>query len=223
MKSKLFLIIYIILFVLLIIFFSKYNINDLLQSNFNKLEEIKKNYFILFIFITFIFSIVISFLGFSLPVIILNGIIHGNLFGFLNTLVSLTVGSYLFYIFYYNANPQQIYQIFKKRFKKTNEFITKKQFLSLFVLRFFGFGMPFIIHNYFGIFFKIKKKTFILASFFGMIPLSLQSIIADGLFNIIFKKQLSIIQVITEIKIILPIFILFIISIIGIFIKKKYF
>jgi hypothetical protein len=69
MKSKLFLIIYIILFLFLIIFFSKYNINDLLQSNFNKLEEIKKNYFILFIFITFIFSIVISFLGFSLPVI----------------------------------------------------------------------------------------------------------------------------------------------------------
>ena len=115
-ESKLFLIIYIILFIFLIIFFSKYNINDL-QSNFNKLEEIKKNYFILFIFITFIFSIVISFLGFSLPVIILNGIIHGNLYGFLNTLVSLTVGSYLFYIFYYNANPQQIYQIFKKRFK----------------------------------------------------------------------------------------------------------
>ena len=36
MKSKLFLIIYIFLFLLLIIFFSKYNINDLLQSNFNK-------------------------------------------------------------------------------------------------------------------------------------------------------------------------------------------
>lgn len=222
MNKKILVFLYLIIFFLILIIFSKFNIKIVLEKNLSLIDELKSNNFLLLILISNTLSTIISFCGFSLPVVIFNGIVFGNLIGFFNSLFSLTLGSYIFYVTYFNSSPKKIFDLYQKKFSRLEKFTSNNQFISFFLIRFFGFGLPFIIHNYFGIFLKIRKSTFILASLLGMIPLSLQSLIADGLFEIIFKDKFSLSLIMKDFRILIPLIILILLSIIALLINKLF-
>ena len=107
MNKKILVFLYLIIFFLILIIFSKFNIKIVLEKNLSLIDEMKSNNFLLLILISNTLSTIISFCGFSLPVVIFNGIVFGNLIGFFNSLFSLTLGSYIFYVTYFNSSPKK--------------------------------------------------------------------------------------------------------------------
>lgn len=222
-KNK-FIIIYLFLFLFFLILITFYFGNDfskeVLKEKFFYLNDFKKKYHLFTFILSFIISTFLSFLGFSLPILIFNGFLFGPINGSILSLISLTLGSYIFYRFNKNLIKPKIKNKFKKTFSKIFKLVNKNEFLAVFFLRFFGFGMPFIIHNVLPMLFNIKNKNFLLGSFFGLIPLTMQSFIAGG-FKVFYEKNNSFTDIFSEKSIFLPIILIITILICSILITKK--
>ena len=206
----------------LIIYLSGFDKNSFILF-FNYMEQIKEQSFIVLLLIMIAVSIFISFVGFSMPVLLINGAILGGTIGSILSLMALTIGSFIFFLVNKKKISNNFFKKYEDKFFKLQRVINKNLILSLFTIRILGFGLPFIIHNLVPIFFKANNKVFILSTFFGLIPLTLQSIFAGIIKNyfIIEKGQLSRLFFQKEIIIIILIFVL--IFSLSYFVKIKYF
>ena len=165
--------------------------------------------------------------GFGSPLALFAGFIFGKWFGLLFTVIGLSIGATLLYIFANYFLKEMIRDRFLNRFQKLEEKFQKSEFLYLLIYRFIG-GIPFQIQNVLPCIFNVKVYNYFWSTFLGMIPsLFIVISIGSGLEEIIDQnlEAPSIADLLTSPPIYIPIlafFALLVVTIIcrSIFYKK---
>ena len=163
--------------------------------------------------------------GFGSPLALFAGFIFGKWFGLLFTVIGLSIGATLLYVFANYFLKEMIRDRFLNRFQKLEEKFQKSEFLYLLVYRFVG-GIPFQIQNVLPCIFNVKVYNYFWSTFLGMIPsLFIINSIGSGLEEII-EQNLnapSVIDLVTSPSIYIPLFAFFGLLIITIFFRKVFY
>jgi uncharacterized membrane protein YdjX (TVP38/TMEM64 family) len=163
--------------------------------------------------------------GFGSPLALFAGFIFGKWFGLLFTVIGLSIGATLLYIFANFFLKEMIKDRFLNRFQKLEEKFQRSEFLYLLVYRFIG-GIPFQIQNVLPCIFNVKVYNYFWSTFLGMIPsLFIMISIGSGLEEII-EQNLnapSVIDLITSPSIYIPLIAFFGLLIITIFFRKVFY
>ena len=173
-----------IVLISLVYFFTYFDLKDLADYNFlksikNEFINYKEKNLFLFTSIYIIFCIIwLFFIGIGIPLVILTGMIYGQLTGSILFLLIIASASTLFYIlvryFFYDLIKKKLaykYESFAIKFKK-NEFI-------YFLLFKFVEGIPFPIANSIPVLFNIKIRNVFFCTLIGLTP-SISSLIYFG-------------------------------------------
>ena len=221
-----------LLFAFLYFIFTAIEINRL--KDFSYYKEIQTNLdnfisanILINIFYFFIFSIIwVALLGFGSPILIISGILFGQWLGTLVSVVSISFGALILYsigIFFFR---DLVRAILEKKFEKYIQLFQKNEFFYFFIFRFIGgLGVPFGLQNLIPILFNMKKINYFLSSFFGFIPsMFIMNTIGAGLNSYVESADsFSIINLIFNPGIYLPILLFIGLMIISLLIKKKFF
>ena len=163
--------------------------------------------------------------GFGSPLALFAGFIFGKWFGLLFTVIGLSIGATLLYIFANFFLKEMIRDRFLNRFQKLEEKFQKSEFLYLLVYRFIG-GIPFQIQNVLPCIFNVKVYNYFWSTFLGMIPsLFIMISIGSGLEEIIDQNlnAPSVTDLITSPSIYIPLIAFFGLLIITIFFRKVFY
>jgi len=163
--------------------------------------------------------------GFGSPLALFAGFIFGKWFGLLFTVIGLSIGATLLYIFANYFLKEMIRDRFLNRFQKLEEKFQKSEFLYLLVYRFIG-GIPFQIQNVLPCIFNVKVYNYFWSTFLGMIPsLFIMISIGSGLEEIIDQNlnAPSVIDLISSPSIYIPLIAFFGLLIITIFFRKVFY
>ena len=163
--------------------------------------------------------------GFGSPLALFAGFIFGKWFGLLFTVIGLSIGATLLYIFANYFLKEMIRDRFLNRFQKLEEKFQKSEFLYLLVYRFIG-GIPFQIQNVLPCIFNVKVYNYFWSTFLGMIPsLFIMISIGSGLEEIIDQNlnAPSVIDLITSPSIYIPLIAFFSLLVFTIFFRKKFY
>ena len=156
-------------------FFTYFSLNELTSYDFIKnnrdyLIQIKDSSFSLTSVLFLIFTIIwVLLLGFGSPIFILGGFIFGKWVGSIFTVLGLSFGATLLYIFANFFFKDFIYDNFYKRFESLNEKFKKNEFLFILIYRFVG-GIPFAIANILPTIFNVKVSNYFFGTLIGMYP-----------------------------------------------------
>jgi uncharacterized membrane protein YdjX (TVP38/TMEM64 family) len=209
------------LFIFFLIFFS-----DLTKEDFlfflNYMEILKEKSFVLLIFFLICISVVISLIGFCIPVLFINGVILGGAWGAFISLISLTTGSYIFFLINKKNFPEKMFNLYEEKFTELSKFISKNILISLIFIRAFGFGLPFVAHNLLPVFLKANKSTFLISAIFGLIPLTAQSFFAVGIVEYLTNENQYLKDFFFQKNIIIPMIIFLFLLVTSFFLKYKY-
>ena len=189
------------------------NINDLLIHYQNYKLYIDNNKF-LFVIIYLFFSILwICLLGIMIPMLILSTLMFEYLAFFLS-IISFSTGSTISYI---------LAKKFKKFSGNTLKKITvKDNSFFLYIIFRFTPGVPYIIKNFSGIFFKLQNRDFFIATVIADAPQIFLIVFLIKTFvdsSEIFQNNFDI-SIILE-RLFLPFFLIFLFLILVFVIKKK--
>ena len=221
-----------LLFAFLYFIFNAIEVNKLNDFSYYKDLQTKLDNFIsanilINIIYFFIFSIIwVALLGFGSPILIISGILFGQWLGTLVSVVSITFGTLILYsigIFFFK---DLVKAILGKKFEKYIQLFQKNEFFYFFIYRFIGgLGVPFGLQNLIPVLFNMKKINYFLSSFFGFIPsMFIMNTIGAGLNSYVESAQsFSIIDLILNKGIYLPILLFIGLMIISLLIKKKFF
>ena len=221
-----------ILFVFLYFIFGNIQIDRL--DDFSYYKELQSNLdtYISFnvlinLFYFFIFGIVwVMMLGFGTPILIISGILFGQWLGTAVSVLSLSFGALALYSIGNFFFRDLVKIILEKKFTKYISLFQKNEFFYFFIYRFVGgLGVPFFLQNLLPILFGMKKRNYFLASCFGFIPsFFIMNTIGAGL-NIYVQQasNFSMINLILSKEIYLPILLFFILMVVSLLIKKKFF
>ena len=163
--------------------------------------------------------------GFGSPLALFAGFIFGKWFGLLFTVIGLSIGATLLYVFANYFLKEMIRDRFLNRFQKLEEKFQKSEFLYLLVYRFIG-GIPFQIQNVLPCIFNVKVYNYFWSTFLGMIPsIFIMISIGSGLEKIIDQNlnAPSVIDLITSPSIYIPLIAFFGLLIITIFFRKVFY
>jgi uncharacterized membrane protein YdjX (TVP38/TMEM64 family) len=163
--------------------------------------------------------------GFGSPLALFAGFIFGKWFGLLFTVIGLSIGATLLYIFANYFLKEMIRDRFLNRFQKLEEKFQKSEFLYLLVYRFIG-GIPFQIQNVLPCIFNVKVYNYFWSTFLGMIPsLFIMISIGSGLEEIIDQNlnAPNITDLITSPSIYIPLIAFFGLLIITIFFRRIFY
>ena len=163
--------------------------------------------------------------GFGSPLALFAGFIFGKWFGLLFTVIGLSIGATLLYVFANYFLKEMIRDRFLNRFQKLEEKFQKSEFLYLLVYRFIG-GIPFQIQNVLPCIFNVKVYNYFWSTFLGMIPsIFIVISIGSGLEKIIDQNlnAPSVIDLITSPSIYIPLIAFFGLLIITIFFRKVFY
>jgi len=163
--------------------------------------------------------------GFGSPLALFAGFIFGKWFGLLFTVMGMSIGATLLYIFANYFLKEMIRDRFLNRFQKLEEKFRKSEFLYLLIYRFIG-GIPFQIQNVLPCIFNVKIYNFFWSTFFGIIPsIFIVVSIGSGLEEIINKNlnAPSVIDLVTSPSIYIPLIAFFGLLIITIFFRKVFY
>ena len=221
-----------LLFAFLYFIFTAVEINRL--KDFSYYKEIQNNLdnfisakILINIFYFFIFSIIwVALLGFGSPILIISGILFGQWLGTLISVVSISFGALILYsigIFFFR---DLVKTILEKKFEKYIQLFQKNEFFYFFMYRLIGgLGVPFGLQNLIPILFNMKKINYFLSSFFGFIPsMFIMNTIGAGLNSYVESAHsFSMINLILNPGIYLPILLFIGLMIISLLIKKKFF
>ena len=181
-----------IICVFLYFFFSKFSLSeitsyDFLRDNRSYLIELKKsNLFVISIFF-FMLTIlwVFPFLGFGSPVVLISGFIFGKWIGTIISVVGLTIGATLLYLFGNYFLKNFIREKFLNKYKNLEFKFKKSEFIYLFIYRLVG-GIPWQIQCLLPTLFDVKLKNYFFSTLLGIAPGTfLISSIGSGLEKII--------------------------------------
>ena len=163
--------------------------------------------------------------GFGSPLALFAGFIFGKWFGLLFTVIGLSIGATLLYVFANFFLKEMIRDRFLNRFQKLEEKFQKSEFLYLLVYRFIG-GIPFQIQNVLPCIFNVKVYNYFWSTFLGMIPsIFIMISIGSGLEKIIDQNlnAPSVIDLITSPSIYIPLIAFFGLLIVTIFFRKVFY
>ncbi len=195
-----------------------------LQSN---LDTFISANIIINIFYFFIFAIIwVTLLGFGSPILIISGILFGQIIGTLVSVFSISIGALILYSIG-NFFFRDIVKIaLERKFERYIQLFQKNELFYFFIYRFIGgLGVPFGLQNLIPILFGMKKLNYFLASFFGFIPgFFILNTIGAGLNTYIsYADDFSMIELIFTPEIYLPILMFSVLMIFSFFLKKKFF
>ena len=221
-----------ILFIFLYFVFSSIELNRLndfsyykeLQNNLDKF--ISTNISINVIYFS-IFSIIwISLLGFGLPLLIASGILFGQVYGTIISVISISIGALILYSIGNFFFKEIIKKILEKKFEIYIQLFQKNEFYYFFIYRLVGgLGVPFFLQNLLPVLFRMKKSNYFFSSLFGLIPtFFVMNTIGAGLNSYIEQaEKFSMIELIFTPKIFLPILMFLGLMILSLIIKRKFF
>jgi len=221
-----------VLFFFLYFIFAGIEINRLDDFSYYKeiqsdLDAFMSTNRIINLFYFFIFAVIwVSLLGFGSPILIISGILFGQLIGTLISVISISVGALVLYSIGNFFFRDLVKLILKKKFNKYIKLFQKNEFYYFFIYRFVGgLGVPFGLQNLIPILFDMKKINYFLSSFFGFIPgFFVVNTIGAGLNSYIAKADnFSITDLLLTPEIYLPILMFAALIIFYLKIKKKYF
>ena len=212
-------------------FFTYFSLNELTSYDFIKnnrdyLIQIKDSSFLITSVLFLIFTIIwVLLLGFGSPIFILGGFIFGKWFGSIFTVLALSFGATLLYIFANFFFKDFIYDNFYKRFESLNEKFKKNEFLFILIYRFVG-GIPFAIANILPTIFNVKASNYFFGTLIGMYPQAFVWVsLGSGIEKIINQnlEAPSFTQLISSPDIYIPILGFLTLIILGIIIKNLFY
>ena len=120
----------------------------------------------------FIFAIVwVALLGFGSPILIISGVLFGQILGTFISVISISIGALILYTIGNFFFRDLVKSILEKKFEKYIRLFQKNELFYFFIYRFVGgLGVPFGLQNLIPILFGMKKINYFLSSFFGFIP-----------------------------------------------------
>ena len=211
--------------------FNKFSLQEITSYEFIKnnrdyfYELRQSNLFILGVVFILFSALWVFAAGFGSPLALFAGFIFGNWFGLIFSVIGMTIGATLLYIFANYFLKEMIRDKFLNRFKKLEEKFRKSEFLYLLIYRFVG-GIPFQIQNVLPCIFDVKIFNFFWSTLLGMIPsLFIVISIGSGLEEIIDQNlnAPSVIDLITSPSIYIPLITFFGLLIITIFFRKVFY
>ncbi len=175
----------------------------------------------------FIFAVIwVALLGFGSPILLISGILFGQVLGTIISVISISIGALVLYSIGNFFFRDFVKSILEKKFQKYIQLFQKNEFFYFFIYRFIGgLGVPFGLQNLIPILFGMKKMNYFFSSFFGFIPgFFIINTIGSGLNSYVSQSDnFSIIELILTPEIYLPIIMFSILMILSLFIKKKFF
>ncbi len=222
----------IILFFFLYLIFSYIEITRLNDFLYYKelqsyLENIISRHFYINLLMFFLFSVIwVSLLGFGSPLLIVSGILFGKWVGSIISVFSISIGALILYSIANFFFKDLVRNLLNEKFLRYFDLFKKNEFYYFLLFRLTGgLGIPFGLQNLLPIIFNIKKSNYFFASFLGFIPtFFIMNSIGSGLNEFIKQADsFSIINLILNKEIYLPICFFFLILIISIFIRKRVF
>ena len=222
----------IILFSFLYFIFTAIEISRLDDFNYYKELQADLDTFISTNIITnliyfFIFAIIwVSLLGFGSPILIISGILFGQILGTLISVISISIGALILYSIGNFFFRDLVKSILEKKFERYIQLFQKNELFYFFIYRFIGgLGVPFGLQNLIPILFGMKKVNYFLASLFGFIPgFFIINTIGAGLNSYISQaNDFSMIDFIFTPEIYLPILMFSVLMVISFVLKKKFF
>ena len=166
----------ILLFVFLLIFFSKFSIQEITSYDFIKENKMyfqnlkNSNLFLLSItFLIFTILWVFPFLGFGSPIALLGGFLFGKWLGTVLVVIGLSVGATFLYVFGNYFLKDLIREKFLNKYQNLETKFKKSEFIYLLVYRFIG-GIPWQISCLLPTIFNVKAVNFFFATLIGIIP-----------------------------------------------------
>ncbi len=218
--------------VFLLIFFSKFSIQEITSYDFIKDNKIyfqklkNSNLFLIsLIFLVFTILWVFPFLGFGSPIALLGGFLFGKWIGTAIVVIGLSVGATFLYEFGNYFLKDLIREKFLSKYENLENKFKKSEFYYLLIYRFIG-GIPWQLSCILPTIFNVKTRNFFFASFIGIVPQSFLVVsIGSGLEKII--DQNSELPKITEIifspEIYIPILAFLSLVLITIFLRKLFY
>ena len=212
-------------------FFSKFSFNEITSYEFIKNN---RDYFfklrqtnLLLLGLTFILfaTLWVFAAGFGTPLALFAGFIFGKWFGLLFSLVGMTIGATLLYIFCNYFLKEIIRDKFLNRFSNLDKKFKKSEFIYLLIYRFVG-GIPFQVQNILPCMFNVKVYNYFWSTFLGLLPsLFLVVSIGSGLEEIIDQnlEAPTFIDLITSSSIYIPLIAFFSLLGITIFFRKIFY
>ena len=223
-----------LLFIFLLLFFSKFSLQEITSYEFiknNRLYFIElKNSNLFFVSIVFLLLTILwvfPFLGFGSPVALMGGFILGKWIGTVVVVLGLSIGATFLYIFGNYFLKDLIREKFLSKYQNLDTKFKKSEFIYLLVYRFIG-GIPWQISCLLPTIFNVRTTNFFFATFIGIIPqIFLAVSIGSGIEKLIDKnlEAPGFLELISSSEIYIPLigfFILVTLSILGrkIFYKK---
>ena len=222
----------IILFMFLYFIFSWVEINKL--NDFYYYKELQKdlsNYVsvnkIINVIYFFVFAVIwVALLGFGSPLLIISGILFGQFFGTLISVISISVGALILYSIGNFFFRDLVKKILEQKFNKYILLFKKNDFFYFFIYRLIGgLGVPFGLQNLIPILFGMNKTNYFLSSLFGFIPgFFIFNTIGAGLNTYVEQsEEFSMLDLILTPAIYIPIFLFACFMIFSLLIKKRFF
>ena len=212
-------------------FFSKFSFDEItsyefIKNNRDYFFELRQTNLLLLGTIFILFATLWVFAaGFGTPLALFAGFIFGKWFGLLFSLVGMTLGATLLYIFCNYFLKEIIRDKFLNRFSNLDKKFKKSEFIYLLIYRFVG-GIPFQVQNILPCMFNVKVYNYFWSTFLGLLPsLFLVVSIGSGLEKIIDQnlKAPTMIDLITTSSIYVPLIAFFSLLGITIFFRKTFY
>ncbi len=222
----------IILFSFLYFIFITIEINRLNDFAYYKelqsdLDTFISNNILINIFYFFIFAIIwVALLGFGSPILIISGILFGQLLGTVISVISISLGALILYSIGNYFFRDLVKSILEKKIDKYLKLFQKNELFYFFIYRFVGgLGVPFGLQNLIPILFGMKKINYFIASFFGFVPgFFIINTIGAGLNSYISQAEnFSFIELLLTPEIYLPILMFSVLMFFSLYVKKKFF
>ena len=179
------------------------------------------------IFYFAIFAVIwVALLGFGSPILIISGILFGQIIGTIVSVFSISIGALILYSIGNFFFRDIVKVILKKKFEKYIQLFQKNEFFYFFIYRFVGgLGVPFGLQNLIPVLFRMKKLNYFLASFLGFIPgFFIINTIGAGLNTYISQAEnFSMVELILTPEIYKPILMFSALMIFSFVLKKKFF
>ena len=223
---------FILLFLFLYFIFAVIEINRLDDFTYYKelqsdLDTFMSANVLINIFYFFIFAVIwVSLLGFGSPILIVSGILFGQIIGTIVSVFSISIGALILYSIGNFFFRDIVKVILEKKFEKYVQLFQKNEFFYFFIYRFVGgLGVPFGLQNLIPILFRMKKLNYFLASILGFIPgFFIINTIGAGLNTYISQAEnFSMVELILTPEIYKPILMFSALMIFSFILKKKFF
>jgi len=221
--------IYALLLLLLVyLFFSTFSISEIKSLEFlviirDAFDQNALNYYPIKALSIFLISLFWAFfLGFNAPIAIFSGMILGAYMGTFISVIGLTLGSGLLYLFAQFFFKENISSLFNKRYQSVRYLFHQNELIFFIFYRLFV-GIPFGLSNLIAILFNARVINFLLGTAIGILPsVFIWASIGRGFDKILIENEgiPRFIDILNSEEVRIPL-IIFVIFVLVIFISKK--